>query len=245
MLIKKSVCFSDSVLWKTCRGREGGQLSSSYQFDIRNNIWTIFLNFGQEDIILKYRDISWKVTTWVQLPILLRQPLKWTTEHKIYIETSSVTKRHFTVQGQNTVYSSLLIYRFVITLSPTACCNHTFVLYEGERGGGLESSKDILGFCQVKSIISVANSGGSPNKKLVMLLDTSLTYYVLGCILWCVCVMHLYDASATCVIFGLVRMPPSIGARIIQITICVISQRNPILDRYGPKIMHCNSFVQN
>ena len=83
-----------------------GQLSSSYQFDIRNNIWAIFLDFGQESIILKYRDISWKVTTWVQLPILLRQPLKWTTEHKIYIETSSVTKRHFTVQGQNTVYSS-------------------------------------------------------------------------------------------------------------------------------------------
>ena len=35
----------------------------------------------------------------------------------------------------------------------------------GKGRRGLESSKDILGFCQVKSIISVANSGGSPNKK--------------------------------------------------------------------------------
>ena len=127
-----------------------GQLSSSYQFDIRNNIWAIFLNFGQEDIILIYRDISWKVTTWVQLPILLHhQPLKWTTEHKIYIETSSVTKRHFTVQGQNSVYSSLLIYRFVITLSPTACCNHTFVLYEGERGEGWSHPRTFSAFAKL------------------------------------------------------------------------------------------------
>ena len=38
----------------------------------------------------------------------------------------------------------------------------------------MESSKDILGFCQVKSIISVANSGDLP-KNIDMLLDPSDT----------------------------------------------------------------------
>ena len=60
-------------------------------------------------------------------------------------------------------------------------CNDTFVLYEGERGGGGSCSHPRtfawLWICQVKSIISVANSGDLPKNlwNTVMLLDTSDT----------------------------------------------------------------------
>ena len=56
-----------------------------------------------------------------------------------------------------------------------------------------------------------------------------------------------YDAHrCTFGTFGdmLGEQPPSIGARIMVITICVIScSISPILDKSAQKIMLCNSFV--
>ena len=97
---------------------------------------------------------------------------------------------------------------------PVVLCNDTFVLYEGERGrGGICSHPRTfawLWICQVKSIISVANSGDLPTKKSGKHCFAFGHFWHIGDAAKCydafsdVYVMHLYDAFATCVIFGAV-----------------------------------------
>ena len=116
----------------------------SSTLDVGNNIGKCF-NIRESSNISQLC-FAWKVTTRI-LPSILFQRER--SEHKIYIGTSSATNRHFCHQGQvfHILLLSLLIYPFIITLYcmlvAVLLCNDTFVLYEGERGGQLESSKGI------------------------------------------------------------------------------------------------------
>ena len=179
----------------------------SSTLDVGNNIGKCF-NIRESSNISQLC-FAWKVTTRI-LPSILFQRER--SEHKIYIGTSSATNRHFCHQGQvfHILLLSLLIYPFIITLYcmlvAVLLCNDTFVLYEGERGGSWSHPRAFawLWICQVKSIISVANSGDLPKNlwNTVMLLDTSDTLVPQHVMMHSL--MHFYDAFATCVIFGAV-----------------------------------------